>query len=172
MISRRLFLIGSASFVAAASAPALLAPDRPVISTAVLSDLPYREIIDLTFGFEPASDERGNLRDVLGTIDLFRSGEDEALHHLAMNLRGTYRWMAMPLGGIIVTKEAGLTIQVRPSFATANISMIYNVEPDRRKRRRLFAEDFAWRGAECLRSSGALPLDDAEDYDDERSANA
>ena len=159
-LSRRWFLIGGSSFVAAAALPAFMPAalmPRPIVSAAAFGGrFPYRSIFDLTICF---LDEGPNLRhDAFSIIDLVRP-DGQIAHHFSMHRRSMFRWVAIPGHDINVTEDTGIKLDIQPSPAGAQIYTCSNVQPDRKKMQRLFAESFCWDKNGILCASSPLPLD-------------
>jgi hypothetical protein len=138
-LSRRWFLIGGSSLVAAAALPALPLVDPPLVSRANFQGLfPYREVVDLTFAPDPSTE-------FPCFIDLIRP-DGECIFRSGVGGRGgMIRWVSMSdEEGIVVTDETAFRIEITPAPAGAQVCTVFNVQPNRKKMRRFFSETFSW----------------------------
>jgi hypothetical protein len=157
-VSRRWFLIGGSAAGAAVAIPALPRLETPPrISLASLQDLfPYREIVDLVFVPDTSSESPSSF------VNLIRP-DGECIFRSGVGRGSMLRWVSIPGDEIIVTRETAFRVEVTPSPIGAEISMVFNVQPDRKKMRRFFSETFGWSKDGVLVAPPPIPLDIRDD---------
>jgi hypothetical protein len=177
MLTRRLFLIGSSSFVAAATIP--LIPAGPVlelppdVTQAVLSPMPYRAVLDLMLSFEPPPEQRSENRPCY--IRMFGDDSEQPFYDFGMGTWSTHRWTALPGGERHIDEDrGGLKIDVWPDPGLdLRIGMIYRGRNVPSEPGRLYHEELVWRSGVLQQKFEPvlMNLNPAEDYDGDIDPN-
>lgn len=163
ILDRRTFLLGAASVIAAQAIPAQAKFIGEVATGVLDSRLPYRSIQDIMFSFMATGAELKSPAWVEDPVRITILRNDIPTFNLMLNPRATFRWVAMPGGGIIVLPTDTLRVVVEPSHTYASLCLMSDIERDQdpRIRRRVFSESFSWKDGICTLSAIAA-LDPAD----------
>jgi hypothetical protein len=144
-VSRRTFFLGLGSVAAALSAVGIPKVVGDVLATRPMPrGLQWRAIKEISISSMPTGEEIRRLSEDPVRYTAYR--DDQPVWTVQMNVRATFRWVAMQDGAVVVPEGSILRFEIEPCHTHTQIYLQSDIERDIHPltRRRMFAETYRW----------------------------